>query len=471
MALTRRQFITRTGLAAAGSFLGPSFFRNPFLRQALADTIGDRYFVVVFLSGGNDGLNTVTPVDNGSSGALRAAYEAARGTGAGGLQLASTDLAATLIGNDPHSATPLALHPGLVGLKALYDTGKVAVVQGCGYTSYNLSHELSRDAWQTGNPLGASGFSGGWMGRYLAANYTSVNIPGVCITNDIAAELAQTTTNVLAIRRLSQFGFPYDSFNPADTAAKRDAFAGVCDQASGSPQATFDYLGAAGTATLVSSESYPPISQTYTHDRPSFNAAYGNLKTSLASDLREVAKIIYAVKNGVPNVNARFFEVQNGGYDTHSDQGGGESTGQHYKLHREVGDAIQTFYSDCADMGVANKLCIVTWSEFSRRIGQNANGTDHGSQGPMFVIGGTVHSGIYGNHPNINAAALGSDGNTAYSQAAGDAYRSTDFRDVYGTLMKHWLNMPAGQVSSILPIDGGSSSSYWTAPNFDLGFI
>lgn len=471
MALTRRQFLTRTGLAAAGSFLGPSFLRNPLLRRALADTIGNRYFVVVFLNGGNDGLNTVTPLADGSSGALRAAYEAARVSGTGGLQLSPSDLTATAIDNDPHTNTPLALHPGLVGLKALYDAGVVAVLQACGYPSYNLSHELSRQAWQTGNPLGVAGFSGGWMGRYLAANYTSSNIPGVCINQDIAPEFAQTATNVLAINRLSQFGFPYDSFNPADRSVRRDAFAGMYGEASSSLQPALDYVGAGGSATLLSSESYPPISQTYIHDRPSFNQAYSTLKTSLASDLREVAKIIYAVKNGVPNVNARFFEVQNGGYDTHSDQGGAESTGQHYKLLREVGDAVQAFYNDCTDMGVADKLCIVTWSEFSRRVKQNANGTDHGSQGPMFVIGGALNGGVYGNHPNISAAALGSDGNTAYSQAAGNPYRSTDFRDVYGTLMKHWLNMPAAPIASVLPADSGNPASYWTVPNFDLGFL
>ena len=72
---------------------------------------------------------------------------------------------------------------------------------------------------------------------------------------------------------------------------------------------------------------------------------------------------------------------------------------------------------------------------------QNANGTDHGSQGPMFVIGGAVKGGVYGNHPNINQAALNDDGNTTYSQAAGDPFRSTDFRDVYGTILKQWLGV------------------------------
>src|SRR5215470_3859158 len=117
MAMTRRQFITRTGLAAAGSFLGPGLFRNRWVQEALATTIGDRYFVVVFLDGGNDGLNTVTPIANGTSGNLRTGYEAARKTGTGGIRLTSAELANTAIGNDPNTGTPLAFHPGLIGLK------------------------------------------------------------------------------------------------------------------------------------------------------------------------------------------------------------------------------------------------------------------------------------------------------------------------------------------------------------------
>ncbi|MFQ5668229.1 MAG: DUF1501 domain-containing protein [Candidatus Binatia bacterium] len=469
MAITRRQFITRTGLAAAGSFFGPSLFRNPWLSQALAATIGDRYFVVVFLNGGNDGLNTVAPIANGGSGSLRTVYQQVRHTGSGGLQLSASELAATAIGSDPNTATPLALHPGLIGLKNLYDVGKVAVIQGCGYPDYNLSHDVSRRAWQTA--LSASSTSG-WLGRYLAANYGATDIPGVTVTNEIAKEFQQTTTSVLAIRRLNRFGFPHDPIDAGDIPAKDAAFSALHQAAGSSLQATLSFVGNAGAATLTATQSYPALDQDYKNDRPSYNQQYSDLGTGFARDIREVAKVIYGVKRGVPNVNARFFEVQNGGYDTHSNQGGGSASSRHYKLHREVGDALELFYDDLNDMGVADKLAIVVWSEFSRRVAQNDNGTDHGSQGPMFVIGGAVNGGVYGNHPNINSAALNNDGNTHYSQAAGDPYRSTDFRDVYGTLLKHWLNMPQSTIlSTVLALDTLDPASYWTVPNFDLGFV
>jgi uncharacterized protein (DUF1501 family) len=468
MAITRRQFLRRTCLATAGTFLAPGFFRNPFLQRALADTIGDRYFVVIFLDGGNDGLNTVVPYDN--VGGLRTAYEAARGTGSGGLRLASSDLLVpSLTFNDPNTGTQLGFHPGLVGFQNLYDMGKLAVIQGCGYPDYNLSHDVSSTIWETGNPLGVGGFQHGWMGRYLAANYGASEIPGVTINDSVAGEFAQTSTSVLAVRRLRDFGFPYDESYESDIDAKRLAFLSVYAAASSSVNATAESVGASGLATLLSSESYPPLHSLYQSQRGSWDAQYSALNTGTARDLREVAKIINGVRSGVPNVNARFFEVRNGGYDTHSNQGTGGTDSQHYRLHHEVGDAVELFYNDCADMGVANKLCILVWSEFSRRIPQNDNGTDHGSQGPMFVIGGTVNGGVYGNHPNITPAALDDNGNTVYSQNPGDGFRSTDFRDVYGTVLKHWLNMPSPL--SVLPLDSGNANDYWTVPDFDMGFV
>jgi uncharacterized protein (DUF1501 family) len=472
MALTRRQFITRTGLVTAGGLLGPGFFRNPFLERALADAIGDKYLVILQADGGNDGLNTVTPIDDGASGGLRARYEVVRTTGAGGLQLPAAVLAATAIDLDPISLTPLALHPGLTGFKTLYDVGKLAVVQGCGYPNQNLSHATSKGFWQTGDPLGAFAGTAGWMGRYLlSVPYGVLDISSVNVRTEVAAEFAQTGTNVLAFTRLKKFTFPYDSYDSGDATAKRAAYAALCSAAGMAAEETRKFLGNAGAATLTASEKYPATDALYVADRPTWNSGYTALKSSMANDLREVAKIIYAVENQAdPAVCARFFQVRNGGYDTHSNQGA--LSGRQNNLHVEVGDAVAQFYNDLDNMAasgggtVADKVCIVWWSEFSRRVNQNSSGTDHGSQGPMFVIGGAVNGGVYGNHPNINV--LNSQGNTIYSQAGGDPYRSTDFRDVFGTIVKHWLGAdPTG----IFPADGGDPTTYWTSPNFDLGFL
>jgi uncharacterized protein (DUF1501 family) len=481
MAITRRQFLKRSGLVAAGAALGPGLLDNVFVRRALAETIGDRYLVVLYLDGGNDGLGTVMPATNGGGG-LRTAYEVARKTGTGGLQLAPGDVAGSLIGLDPNTGAQLAIHPGLVGfpgkpgyggLKALYDLGKVAVVQGCGYPDYSLSHDTSTTVWETGNPLGVASYATtGWVGRWLAANYSGADIPGVTIGSEIAGELRQFTTSVLAVRNLRRFGFPFDDFDPGDAAAQRAAFLDLAAAASAGAQGTVEFIGNGGSATLLASESYPQLHSDYLADRGSWEQMYSDLGTSLSRDLREVAKVIYGVKRGVPNVAARCFQVRNGGYDTHSDQGAADPNGQHFGLHAEVGAALKVFYDDLADMGIADKLCVITWSEFSRRITQNDNGTDHGSQGPMFVIGGSVNGGVYGNHPNIDEIALDNQGNTPYSQDPADDFRSTDFRDVYGTVLKHWLNMPHATIlSSVLALDPGDPTEYWTVENFELPIL
>ena len=470
MAITRRQFLKRSSAVSAAALLGPSLFSNPFVRRALADTIGDRYLVVLFLDGGNDGLNTVVPVTDGG-GALRTAYEVARVTGTGGLQLTPTDLGSTLIGTDPNTGAQLALHPGFAtGFKPLYDAGKIAVIQGCGYPDYSLSHDQARSIWRAGDPK-TSGSAPGWVGRHLALNYAGNEIPGVCIGDGIAGEFRQSTTSVISVGRLRDLGFPYDDVSSDDITAKRNAFAALCDNATAVAQSTIHYVGESGTATLLASESYPALDDLYVNARPTFNDAYDAVNKSTARDLREIAKMIYGVTQGAPNINARFFQLSNGGYDTHSDQGAADPAGQHFGLHQEVGDSMKVFFDDLTDMGVADKVCVLVWSEFSRRVPQNDSGTDHGSQGPMFIIGGAVNGGVYGNHPNIDNAALDDNGNTVYSQDAG-GFRSTDFRDVYGTVLKHWLNMPDATIlSSILPVDGGDPSTNWTTANFDLGFL
>jgi uncharacterized protein (DUF1501 family) len=495
MAITRRQFIKRTSLATAGTLFGPSLFGSPFVRRAMAATIGSRYLITFFLDGGNDGLNTVIPVSNGTTGTLRAAYDNARNAGGGGIRLTPTDLGASTIGSDFNTGTSLALHPGFRGfqgfdgttagdggLKALYDNGEVAVVQGCGYPEYSLSHDEARTIWRTANPLGVTALLGkGWVGRtFTADGYTGADIPAVVIENSVPGDFGGSSTSVLAINQLEDFNFPYDYDYPDDQSAKRTAFNALYQLAKPEAQATLKYIGNSGAATLISAEAYPPLHDDYVNDRDSFDGLYREIGRSPARDLREIAKIVYGVERGVPNIGAHFFELSNGGYDTHSDQGAAEQDGQHYQLHAEVSAAIKVFRDDLTDMGqvlhgdpnaIWGRTTILIWSEFARRIQQNDNGTDHGSQGPVFVIGGKVNGGVYGNHPNINASAWDDEGNTVYHHT-GDDHDSTDLRDVYGTVLKHWVGLSQTTVAGILPTDtvpsGGDATDYWTGADFDM---
>jgi uncharacterized protein (DUF1501 family) len=503
MAITRRQFLQRSGLVAAGTVLGPGLFGNPFVRRALADAIGDRYLIVLFLDGGNDGLNTVVPVTNGS-GTLRSDYHTARGTGMKGsyLELTPTDLAGSHIGNDPHTGAQLALHPGLNdvatrGFKALWDANKLAVIQGCGYPNYSLSHDDSRNIWRTGNPWGFSDLaSTGWAGRYLISTppsnsnpppfdvppppYTGTDIPGLTVDDEVAPEYRQFGTSVLAVPSLADFEFPHDDRYPSDDGAKDTVFNTLSASAGMSAQDTIRYIGNTGANTLAATVNYHALDGDYVGMRPSSIVDGYDLLGGLAQDFREVAKVIYGVERGATGVSARFFQVRTGGFDTHSQQG--TAQGGHYELLARVGNAIKYFYDDCAAMTtelgksanpIQNRVCILVWSEFSRNIPQNDNGTDHGSQGPMFVIGGSVNGGVYGNHPNIRPSALENDGRTAYSQDNTNSFRSTDFRDVYGTILKHWLGLDQTTIlSSVLRVDPAPGNpAYWTQPNFDLGFL
>jgi uncharacterized protein (DUF1501 family) len=481
MAISRRQFLKRTGLAAAGGILAPSFFRHPLLSPALADTIGDRYFVSLYLDGGNDGLGTVIPAQNG--GLLRGFYEQVRNfSGAGAIGIDVADLEKPTGFNDPNTGEQLGFHPGLAAIRQLYDQGMVAVVQGCGYPEASLSHDVSTTVWETGDPLGALAGSNGWVGRHLATQYLGTDIPGVAIASRVPGEYSQNATSILAIRRLSNFGFPFDAEYPGDEGAKKTAFDALYGAAAGSAADILKYIGNSGVATALATESYPVLHSQYTTMRSTFNDKYSDLNggrsTSTARDLREVAKIIFGVARGAPNISARFFQLANGGYDTHSDQGGADPTGRHYSLHQEVAEAVKLFFDDLADMavgatpgsGLANlpdKVCVMIWSEFSRRVFQNDNGTDHGTQGPVFLIGGGVNGGIYGNHPNIDPSVVETnDGNTIYSQNPADPYRSTDIRDIYGTVMLNWMSYPTP--GALLPLDGGDPNEYWTVSDFNL---
>ena len=495
MAITRRQFLTRTGILTAGSLAGSSIFANPFLRRALADTItpADHYIISLYLDGGNDGLNTVAPRGDGTINLgglenLRQHYQTARGVppmnGTGGIRLTTTELDANSIGNDPGTNAPLGLHPGLGGgpdggIKNLYNQGDVAVILGAGYPEPNLSHDESRTKWETADPLGTAGYGNGWVGRHLELNYSGTAIPAFCVRGDVPGEFIQSVTSVLAVSRLQDFGFPYDEFDQsmAEQTARDAAFTALYSEAKGSAQSLLSYTGNVGGSTYDATQIYPQLSTDYQGDRPSYYNSYNqggpnNQGSSTSRDFREIAKVIYGVTQGA--VNTRFFELRNGGYDTHSDQGGGATGGQQFNLHREVSDAVAKFALDMQNMGTWNKVVIMIWSEFGRRVDQNDNGTDHGSQAPVFVIGGGVTGGVYGKFPNIEPNSL-DDGNTIYLQGAqSTAFRSTDIRDIYGTILRRWAAMPSdAAVQAILPLDpsGYDANYYWRTANFGMGFL
>ncbi len=509
MAITRRQFLSRTSLATAGALFGPSLFRSLGMDQALAATIGDRYFIVLFLDGGNDGQNTIIPVSGGStigSGAkgLRALYEDARDdpSTAGGLRILNPLVPA------PGPGAP-ALHRSQHRLSARIpprprlDPRHVRAGHGGRAAGLRLS----------GIQPVARGLAR-HLGERQSAQHRRHRLDGPLPRrrglhrqrhpgrqhprHGRAASMLQTATSVLVFDRLQDFGFPYDdSFND-DDAAKDTAFTALCSAAAANSNPAMQYIGSTGTSTLTATNAYPALHSQYQSNRLDWSRQYSSssdpmgLNTSTARGFREIAKVIYGVARGMlpAAISARFFELTNGGYDTHSNQGADEprttiTTGSTLRSR----DAIKLFYEDLADMATGaamgsglydlpNKVTVLVWSEFSRRVRQNDNGTDHGSQGPMFVIGGAnaINGGVYGNHPNIDpddaTNGIDDNGNSRYSQNVANPQRSTDFRNVYGTIMKHWLGIP--NPLPLLPLDsslGYGGPDYWTVADFNMGFM
>lgn len=473
MSISRRQFMGRSAAALAGASLGPSLFGRPLVRQAVAQTLGDRYLVVVFLDGGNDGLNSVIPLDD--TAGFRSAYETFRQIGSGGLQIS---LDSTVVPDtpliDPATGTRFGLHPALAPFGRLYDAGKLAIVQGVGYPDYSLSHNESSKIWKTGNPARRPALGDtGWVGRHLAGDYGPDTIPAVASASSIPGEMNQGRTNVLAIDNLAGFGLALDDyeFDLDEVVRWGENYLSIVDEQAASPQPTAGYLGRVARAYVEASRDYRFLWSLYDEARYPFSARYSDLNSRFAIRLRDIAMVMHGVATGVPGVDPRLFQCARGGFDTHSNQGSVGDGSLHQQLLEDVATPMEVFMEDLEIMGLADKTTIVVWTEFGRRVPQNANGTDHGSQGPMFVIGGSVNGGIYGNHPNIVGSALDGSGNTPYSQGAG-TFRSTDFRDVYGTILKHWLNMSESAIlTDVFPPDIGDAESYWTTHDFDLAFL
>ena len=431
MAITRRQFLRRTAAAtAAATFPNPLFRAIGTAHAAPSSPI----VVLVQMEGGNDGLNTVVPLDDVGPVPQRSLYDAARPT----LGIPTASLAATVIDDDPVQGTGLALHPSLTGIKALYDAGHVAVVNGVGYANQSLSHFRSEDIWFSGNP--SLGSSTGWFGRYLDAYVPSTELVTFDANEDMLPVFVCNSCNVLALRKVASFVLPSDALYPGDAAAKKAALeaAFVAEADPGQTSGTQLTIGTSGNVLIDHVDTYAGVT---TGGFTNLGATAGGL----ADRLRQVAAILrYDVQHPGNPTGARFFHVRLGGFDNHTNEGG--VTGTHATNLKRVGDAIKAFLDDMQAVGgsaLTDRILMMTFSEFGRRTNENGSagtaGTDHGAAAPLLVIGTQVLGGVYGKVPALND--LDSSGNLKYH---------TDFRSVYATIIDKWLASP-GAHTALLP--------------------
>jgi uncharacterized protein (DUF1501 family) len=382
--VTRRKFLITSGVAGGVALAGGA---TAFTLKDILDTASwddkpadAKTLVVVTLYGGNDGLNTVIPYAD-------AAYQSAR------PELAyQPDEVLTLDGQ-------LGLNPALKGLKALYDEKKLAIVRGVGYPKPDRSHFRSMDIWQTGQPDRPG--TTGWLGRWLDA-FGGDPRHAVSFEPVLPPLLAGQTTAGAAVP-LTGLKLPA-GIQPA-------VLTGLGKPQSGEP--ALQARAARAFADLLEVDDM--VKQVKGPEKAQENAG-----TVLNDQLDLVAQCIEA------KVATRVFSVSLGGFDTHAD----EKTPQLGQLTK-LDTALSAFAKRVAGQGVVTMV----YSEFGRRVRANAsNGTDHGTAGPMFVLGDGVHGGMHGEQPSL----------TDLDQ--GDLKYHVDFRSVYATLLARVLQQDPAKI-------------------------
>jgi uncharacterized protein (DUF1501 family) len=398
MSPTRRDFLKTSGLVAWGLTV-PTFLGRTARAAGRAGTPGakDTILVVVQLTGGNDGLNTVIPYADPEYPKLRPT-----------LKIAKDQVKKV---NDA-----LGLHPAMDGMAKLLEDGALAVVQGVGYPNPSQSHFRSMDIWQAAST--AESLSEGWIGRALK----TVNAPPfhVAYNNEPSPlAVAGAPARVPSITSLADFQLKVVGASGADTKQQQSIIEGAASAGS-SQTSLLDFVSRTAVNTYASSRRLQEIGANYEPKVP-------YPQTPLANRLKLAAQLIDA------DLGARVFYVSIDGFDTHAGQGG--AAGPHASLWREVSDGIAAFYRDLAARGHKDRLCVMTFSEFGRRAKENGSrGTDHGSGAPMFLVGGKVKGGVVGEHPSLTALEMG------------NLKHAIDFRQVYAAVLDRWLGVPAKDV-------------------------
>lgn len=406
MHVSRRLFIRHGVATIALGLTAP-----PFLRAiAAAQGTTSRRLVVIYLGGGNDALNTLVPY-------LDAAYYSRRPT------IAIPPGQVLQVGTD-RAGHALGLHPRLAGLSNIFNEGHLAIVQRTGYPESSRSHFEATDVFGTANPRSTGG--SGWLGRYLDTLPRPVDTLTAWNTSAGTPRALQSVrSSVAAIPNAATFVYASPNYGQAALDERRAAAAMAVNSAAGRPHLEF-----------VNGISLSAID---TLDRVAEIASYAPTvvypDTGLALALRTVAG---AMAQGI---GSRVYWVQTGGYDTHSGQG--STDGYYGSLMGTLGDALGTFYSDMRNQDLANDTTVLVFSEFGRRISENASrGTDHGAAGLMLVLGGMVRGGLHGTSASL------APGSAALENDSGDVRYETDFRSVYARVLDQWLGVDSVPILS-----------------------
>lgn len=379
---SRREFLLRSGAVASVAAI-PSVFARALAAAGPAE--GDRVLVLLRLGGGNDGLNTVVPAEDDR-------YHRARPS----LRIPLDQ------------ALPLGdgtfLHPSLPHLKDAFDDGRVAVVQGVGYPSPDRSHFRSTDIWHTARP-DVEDRRVGWAARAL--------------DGDASDRLAARTIAVLdgeAPLALAGGTSPSPTIPSLDDARLSRADLGEVARAAAAAPASAPSLRHVRAATRTAVATADRLERAAADARSDAFPA-----TRLGRRLATVNALLRA------DLGARVFYTALDGFDTHTRQ-----AQNHAQLLRDLDRSVAAWSEDLRRTGDDARVMLVTFSEFGRRVAENASlGTDHGAAAPLFVVSGGLNPGVIGPPPDLD------------DLDDGDVRHAIDFRSVYATLLERWLGVPS----------------------------
>jgi uncharacterized protein (DUF1501 family) len=396
MNLTRRQFLGWNAVGLSSVSLAGNL---PLLLQRASAAEAkhpNRILVVVELTGGNDGLNTVIPYAD-------PAYHRAR------PQLGIREGVHRLDDR-------FGLHPALGPVAELFKEGKAAIVHGVGYPKPNRSHFRSMEIWHTAEPEKTEKY--GWLGRFLdrIADKEGKKLGGIALTEHLPQSLRASRANTPAVGELERYGVFIEG--EGDVEIKRrliEKLASPAGETAGKTS-SLAFLRRQARNTYTGAQRLREAAGKY---RPK-----GEYEGPLGRQLRMAAQVIAA------DLGTRVLHVALGGFDTHANQ-----PGTHGELLGQLGRGLSQFLREVKEMGRAGEVLVMTYSEFGRRVRENGSqGTDHGAAAPLFFLGEQVRAGFHGDPPSLTGLA------------EGDLKYSTDFRSLYATVLEDWLGTKASDV-------------------------
>lgn len=435
---TRREFIQTVGatgaalagLSACGGGGSKGSGGSTGSSQPPIPVPASPLLVIVNIDGGYDWLNVLPP----NAGANLGVYQTKRAT------LGITDAALlTDLGSG------VALNKDLTGLDLLHGLGRVAWISGIGMPNPNLSHFTSIDLWGQGAAVPAGT---GWLGRFADTAFSPSGdvLRGLTVTSDLPVMLKGATRNFVSITSAGGYVFPaylLSGSTVPDAATLETGWSTALNAASSDP----GYLAASPSGRLFLDAQNSPAfgtSGSLTARTPTVpypgDASYpitrlngAALSSSLSSQFKLIAQMIAA---GLPS---QVYFARLGGWDTHSNQ-----AADHPNLQRALGGSIKAFYDDLASITTSagnaqDRVMILAYSEFGRRVQENNGGTDHGTAGLSFCVGKAVKGGLYGGYPDLTN--LDNNGNMRFT---------TDFRSLYATVLNRWLGLATSTTDSLL---------------------